>query len=436
VFTVFDSVEFSVSVTDSLFNPIPDFEGLVHLWVAVADSDTNHFSGIPDSLLIEGARDTLSIVPRVAGSNTRIIGSFGETIEDTSYALEIVSGPPDQLLVLFPGEEILPGDTITGENRQPGKQGDAVTLYVGVPVELTVVLVDTFWNPVDDVGDVLDDSIHVEAVPEIYGISDGPKAMGALGSLTFSYTFTQDARGDAFFLEAIDLDDTTYNSYLVMYSVDLMAEYMGAWVSALEVAVGEYDTVWVQLLTANNIPVPGREVRFELLYGHGTLIPTIAYTSESGRAFSTYYPDLGSSGETVSIRAQAYKMPGLDTTQVLTEVVEFSIAGVKIEGAFGVYPNPVTTATQEAVFLYDIPNDPTVDRIVIEIYDPFGERVWKIERRPPEEGALLGRRNQIPWDGRNERGLRVASGVYLVSFRVYGGNRVYLSSKLRLGVVW
>jgi hypothetical protein len=437
VFSVSDTVTFFARVTDSLYNPIPSSGVHAHFWVTTADSDTNHVAEIPDSLLIEGEEDTLFMIPRMSAYGTRIISHLSESeVQDSSFGLDIVAGPPSRLLVLFPGEEILPGDTTTNESVGPGKQGDAVTLYVGIPVDLTIYLVDTLWNPVVDVGPVLNHSIDVFAVPEIYGESNGPVPMDASGVITIQFTFVQDAFGDAFFLEAVDLDNSLYNSYLNMFSVDLMASWMGAWASSPEVPVGEIDTIWAQLLTPNNRPVPGREVQFSILEGNGTLIPTIAYTSSSGLAFSTYTPNLGASGEQVSILVQTFKMPGLDTTQILEQIVTFDVGGVVIDDIFGIYPNPLGVETEVATFAYDVPNDPSITRILIEIYDPFGERVWTKEMSPPEEGSLLGRRNTVEWDGRNRDGYRVASGVYLVSFRIYGGNRIHGSYKLPMGVIW
>jgi hypothetical protein len=437
VFSVLDTVIFYASVTDTLYNPIPDAGVRAHFWVAVGDSDTNHLADIPDSVFIDGETDTLSLIPRMAGLETRIVGNLiGSSLADSSYPLYIVPGGPRRLLVIFPGEEILPGDTTTSEWSMPGKQGDAYPLYVGVPTELTIYLVDSLWNPVDDVGAVQGHLIDVFADPEIYGESDGPVYMGGTGVVTLDFTFIQDAFGDAFFLRAVDLEDEYYNSYLNVFPVSLLAGWMGAWASSPEVEVGELDTIWVNILTQNNNPIPGQEVQFSILEGHGTLSHTIAHTSEDGFAFSTYSPDLGSNGEHVSILVRSYIMPFIDSTEVLEEIVTFSVAGVPIRDIFGIYPNPLGVETDRTTFAYDVPNDPTISRIMIEIFDSFGELVWKKEMRPPEAGALLGRRNEVEWNGRNEKGYRVASGVYLVTFRVYGTNRVHRSAKITLGVIW
>jgi hypothetical protein len=437
VFSVLDTVIFYASVTDTLYNPIPDAGVRAHFWVAVSDSDTNHLADIPDSVFIDGETDTFSLIPRMAGLQTRIVGNLvGSSLADSSYPLQIVPGEPRRLLVIFPGEDILPGDPTTGDENMPGKQGDAYPLYVGVPTELTIYLVDSLWNPVDDVGAVQGHLIDVFADPEIYGESDGPVYMGGTGIVTLNFTFIQDAFGDAFFLRAVDLDDDYYNSYLNVFPVSLLAGWMGAWASSPEVEVGELDTIWVNILTQNNNPIPGKEVQFSILEGHGTLSHTIAYTSEDGFAFSTYSPDLGSNGEHVSILVRSYIMPFIDSTEILEEIVTFSVAGVPIRDIFGIYPNPLGVETDKTTFAYDVPNDPTISRILIEIYDPFGELVWRKEMRPPEAGALLGRRNEIEWYGMNEKGYRVASGVYLVTFRVYGTNRVHRSSKITLGVIW
>ncbi len=69
------------------------------------------------------------------------------------------------------------------------------------------------------------------------------------------------------------------------------------------------------------------------------------------------------------------------------------------------YPNPFNPST---VISFDIPgNESENKRAVIRIYDTRGRCVRKIL-----DATLQAGRHRVMWDGRNENGEHVSSGIY------------------------
>jgi hypothetical protein len=74
------------------------------------------------------------------------------------------------------------------------------------------------------------------------------------------------------------------------------------------------------------------------------------------------------------------------------------------------YPNPFNPATSISFFLPDRAN------VLLEIFDIGGRRV-----RTLVNGAVASGRHVVAWDGRNQAGVSVASGVYCC--RLQGGKK-------------
>ena len=80
------------------------------------------------------------------------------------------------------------------------------------------------------------------------------------------------------------------------------------------------------------------------------------------------------------------------------------------------YPNPFNPSTTISFYL------PQPERVVLTIYDVAGRRV----RRLVDDNVTFGR-TDVTWDGRNDNGERVGSGVYF--YRLVAGKKV-LTRKL------
>ena len=71
----------------------------------------------------------------------------------------------------------------------------------------------------------------------------------------------------------------------------------------------------------------------------------------------------------------------------------------------------------------------------VTIYDPFGNEVWARHYNQGEQGGMLGD-NTVYWDGTNNKGQRVATGVYLIQVLGTLHTGVDFRSLYRVGVVW
>ena len=100
-----------------------------------------------------------------------------------------------------------------------------------------------------------------------------------------------------------------------------------------------------------------------------------------------------------------------------------------------IVPNPLSSEEGVATIVYQLPDSP-VDRVKMEIYDLFGNLVYKKEVLSGEQGAISGQENTLTWNGRNGKGEKVASGVYILCIRAYQGNRAIFDEKERVGVAW
>jgi hypothetical protein len=70
------------------------------------------------------------------------------------------------------------------------------------------------------------------------------------------------------------------------------------------------------------------------------------------------------------------------------------------------YPNPFNPETEIRFAL------PQVDHIVLKIFNIFGEEIRTLANEPHEAGS-----HAVRWDGNDERGNPVASGMYLYQLR-------------------
>jgi hypothetical protein len=82
------------------------------------------------------------------------------------------------------------------------------------------------------------------------------------------------------------------------------------------------------------------------------------------------------------------------------------------------YPNPFNPST---TIEFDVPEiTGKIPRVAVQIFNILGQKVTTIERGIHDAG-----RYSIRWDGVNEKGVRVASGVYF--YRLLAGD--YVSTK-------
>ena len=117
------------------------------------------------------------------------------------------------------------------------------------------------------------------------------------------------------------------------------------------------------------------------------------------------------------------EVTGLAVNQVITVIEDTTLAGIgrgagatsaSLPRVFSLsqnYPNPFNPST---TIRYDIPGGSVTVPVRLLVYDIRGRLVRKLVDRDREPG-----RYQVHWDGRDDRGASVSSGVYL--YRIEAG---------------
>ena len=95
--------------------------------------------------------------------------------------------------------------------------------------------------------------------------------------------------------------------------------------------------------------------------------------------------------------------------------------GPEVSGGLAAYPNPFIQNTQVGFELA------AYSEVGVAIYDVSGHRVRELVR-----GARPAGRYWIPWDGRDDRGHTVSSGVYMVRLTLSRGGTVWSERSFKL----
>ena len=97
------------------------------------------------------------------------------------------------------------------------------------------------------------------------------------------------------------------------------------------------------------------------------------------------------------------------------------------------FPNPFGSVHERTEISYYLQNS---SDITITIHDPFGNQVMTRRFTRGQNGARAGLNRHIYWDGRNDQGHRVASGIYVINVigEVFTGTT--FESSYRIGVLW
>ncbi len=112
-------------------------------------SDT--FAFLPDTLALINGHIEIPVILRAAGVHQVGVRMKNNPIISFAYSDSITVLPSDftQLLVLLPGEELLPGDTENDPLKTPGRQNLPTAQTSGLPFDVSVLAVDDYWNLVE-----------------------------------------------------------------------------------------------------------------------------------------------------------------------------------------------------------------------------------------------------------------------------------------------
>ncbi|SOD17951.1 T9SS type A sorting domain-containing protein [Pedobacter xixiisoli] len=96
--------------------------------------------------LSSGANTSFSVRLRTAGTATITATNAGNTLSGVSSSITVNSGAYTRLIMLMPGETPAPGSS-------PGKTGTITPQLAGIPFDITVLAVDSYFNVVATVND-------------------------------------------------------------------------------------------------------------------------------------------------------------------------------------------------------------------------------------------------------------------------------------------
>jgi len=116
--------------------------------VTLASSDS--FTVFPESIVLVNGEAVVPTVFRAAVPQ-QVFAQFEQPLgfpTAKSDSVAVVANNFSQLLLLQPGETLLPGDDETDVLQRPGRIGTPVIQTTGLAFDVTVLAVDNFWNPV------------------------------------------------------------------------------------------------------------------------------------------------------------------------------------------------------------------------------------------------------------------------------------------------
>ncbi|MGQ9701353.1 MAG: FlgD immunoglobulin-like domain containing protein [bacterium] len=362
----------------------------------------------------------LSYALRTAGNQRFYINDITNLSvkPDTSNSIYIYPGAYSRLLMLLPGEVHLAGDTTTNTINTPGKTGTPIDQYVLEDFQITVYATDSMWNKTGVSGD----SIQLFGSS---GFSNPPAQDLSNGMAIFDANFSTSGEK---FLYARDLNNN-YNSYDNFLRVVARANNFDIVVAPDTISPGDIAKITVTVYDRNNELIAGKWVYFSVIGGNGYIIPQYdtVQTNFQGVCQSQFTATTGYFNELDSIMISADNYA--ETTTVYVIIPDSSV----MEGNIVAYPNPFGRVNQTYTrFVYYLQQDCNV---IFAIYDAFGNRVRYEEISAGQNGAKTGI-NILSWDGTNDKGHRVASGVYYVLLKGYVLTNVFLEKHIRVGVIW
>lgn len=192
------------------------------------------------------------------------------------------------------------------------------------------------------------------------------------------------------------------------------------------VLAGVTAAINVRILDLNDAPLKGKFTRFRVISGNGTITDSSGYTDSLGSMSKSFICELPPEDEfdTITVSADTFAQRAV----IFVTVVDTGI----IRGRIVSYPNPFGYGSPKMTFIYYLPQ---ACDVLWAIYDPFGNLIKKQEIVPGARGARMGA-NVMEWDGKNEKGQRVASGVYILKLKAWSHTNIVSRKEHRIGVIW
>lgn len=329
---------------------------------------------------------------------------------DTSSPVIVLPGPYKHMFLVAPGETLVPGDTAPLEDL-PGKDGSAFPQYLREPFSVTVYACDSFWNPRDGLGDtvkVLSDVMDT-CIPAANELND---------SARFSFQFNQRGENRPLWVRDALTGAESYITYL-----DVRAHGASLSVVAPDtIRSGESAQVAIVVRDVYGEPIPAALVQTSVVRGSGSMIDPELLTDTAGSATTHFVCTHSPASEQDSISINSGNASAV-----------IGIYVKHLSDSLFAFPNPFGSINQESTrIFYSLQKAVPVK---VEIFDPFGNKVWTRNCAQGEPGAQLGD-NTVSWDGRNNKRQRVASGIYVIQVLGTTTTSIDFRSLYRVGVVW
>ncbi len=415
-YAVDQAIPYAVFLVDTFGNPVPGASDSFQITPVNSQGAGGRADVQAGPVLQTG--DTLPVRPRVADSSFFLVVQGGSGTEDTSASVVAFPSSAQGVVLLVPGETLVPGDP-----AGRGKTGTPQPQNVNVPFGVDLILVDSLFNPVavTDPFGLHNFTVEFSPVPTVGTVSPAQANFGTQNTLTFQVTFS---RTGTWGVEGVDADSPAVRSGVTLVPVTLLADTL--WVDPRRdtVSPGAWETLRVHVEAPGGVPVPAARVQ-ATLQGPGNLLGTVATTDSAGIARFYYQAPL-------TLGLQQARV--VFTHSTLTDTAELWTLTVT-DSVLLMYPNPLTSPPGRANIMIFVPAVQDIAYAELMLYDLTGAPAW---RKVLQAGELSpGVRQVVVWDGTNGRGKRVAQGPYMLVYRVIGsGGRVLLFAKRMVAVVW
>ncbi len=175
------------------------------------------------------------------------------------------------------------------------------------------------------------------------------------------------------------------------------------------------------LSTYQQIPFSGGDLQFTPSNPEGGM----------QEALVTYTPDFTNRDSTYTMRVEA--TDGSDNEMEPYEV-SFRVQSEQVIRDVYPYPNPMSTST---TFAFRVEGGRTEDlgNFRLRIYTVSGQLIREFDRRDLQVNDLRVGWNLLPWDGRDEDGDQVATGVYLYRVSVEGSDGTFTGDVEKVAVI-
>ncbi len=338
---------------------------------------------------------------------------------------------PYKVLAILPGETYIQG-------IESGKAGNVIPQVAGVNFNIEIYYTDQWSNLINTGNDACQIvSTDLFTMPQGFTLNNGSDIVSfACRTAGQHYFYTSDITNPSIKSDtssSINVNAGVYSALLIILpgethepgdttttvvntpgkTGDPTDQYFG---SAFTVMVYATDTMW------NKTFVSGNQVQLysDFLFNN----PSPEDLSNGEAQFTVYFNEIGRVllwAEENAIRSKNNYL------NILTE-----IDTTVVPDSFIAYPNPMGIETQNMVFAYSLDQ---ACNVTFAIYDPFGNLVYERKIASGGTGARAGL-NRLIWDGDNDEGQRVASGVYYVAIKGWTHTATIFDKKMKVGVVW